>query len=55
MIVAGENPEVVDVRHVDALDLSPYAIPGAKDLTLEEVEARHHEISRDRNAVLSCT
>jgi membrane protein DedA with SNARE-associated domain len=55
MIVAGENPEVVDVRHVEALDLSPYAIPGARYLTLAEVEARHHEIPRDRDVVLYCT
>ena len=46
---------IVDVRHRSDFDTEPSIIPGALYMTTEELEARHHEIPRDRDIVLYCT
>lgn len=50
-----EDTLVVDVR--DRLDFEAElsVIPGALHLKTEELEARHHEIPREREIVLYCT
>ncbi len=52
---AGEALVLVDVRHSIDFETDPAIIPGALHLTPEELEARHHEIPRDREIVLYCT
>ena len=52
---AGDPITIVDVRHPVSLELDPEGIPGSLNLTLEEIEYRHHEIPRDRDIVLYCT
>ncbi|HEV8439660.1 MAG TPA: VTT domain-containing protein [Methylomirabilota bacterium] len=52
---AGEDVLVVDVRHRVDFEGQPEIIPGALHLMIEELEARHHEIPRDRDIVLYCT
>ena len=51
----GEDVMVVDVRDRLDFETEPSIIPGALHLTVEELEARHHEIPRDREIVLYCT
>lgn len=52
---AGELLAIVDLRHPADFQLAPYTLPGAIRLAPAEVERRHHEIPRDREAVLYCT
>jgi membrane protein DedA with SNARE-associated domain len=52
---AGEDMMVVDVRHRVDFEAEPSIIPGALHLTTEDLEARHHEIPREREIVLYCT
>jgi len=52
---AGEDLMIVDVRHPIDFDSEPAIIPGALHMTTEELEARHHEIPRNRDIVLYCT
>jgi membrane protein DedA with SNARE-associated domain/rhodanese-related sulfurtransferase len=50
-----EPVTIIDLRH--SLDFlpSPYVIPGAIRIPLEELEKRQSEIPRDREVVLYCT
>ncbi len=50
-----EDVMVVDVRHRVDFEGEPTIIPGALHLMIEELEARHQEIPRDRDIVLYCT
>ncbi len=52
---AGEDMMLVDLRHRVEFEAEPSIIPGALHLTTEELEARHHEIPREREIVLYCT
>lgn len=52
---AGEEIEIVDVRHSVDFEAQPSTIPGARHITVEEFENRHQEIPRDREVVLYCT
>ncbi len=52
---AGESLVIVDLRHALDFEAEPTIIPGALHLATEELEARHHEIPRDREIVLYCT
>jgi membrane protein DedA with SNARE-associated domain len=54
-IAGGESVEIIDVRHDEALESAPYAIPGARFLSMDELEARHGEIPRERDVVVYCT
>jgi len=51
----GEAVMVVDVRDRIDFDAEPSIIPGALHLSIEELDARHHEIPRERDIVLYCT
>jgi membrane protein DedA with SNARE-associated domain len=51
----GEDVMVVDVRHRVEFESEPTIIPGALHLMIEELEARHQEVPRDRDIVLYCT
>ena len=46
---------VVDVRDRIDFDAEPVIIPGALHMTIDELDARHHEIPREREIVLYCT
>jgi hypothetical protein len=52
---AGEEMMLVDLRERVDFEAEPSIIPGALHLTTEELEARHHEIPREREIVLYCT
>ena len=51
----GEAMLVVDLRNRIDFEAEPEIIPGALHLTVDELEARHHEIPRERDIVLYCT
>ena len=55
MLDGGLDVMVVDIRDPLDFESEPAIIPGALHLTTEELEARHHEIPRDRDVVLYCT
>lgn len=55
MLDAGEKVMVVDVRDRVDFDAEPLIIPGALHFSVEELEARHGEIPREREIVLYCT
>ena len=55
MIVAGEDPVILDVRHELAIDALPFAIPGALFITLEELDQRHQEIPPEKEVVVYCS
>lgn len=50
---AGEALVVVDVR--SALESDADAVPGALRIPLEDLEARHNDIPRDRDIILFCS
>jgi membrane protein DedA with SNARE-associated domain len=52
---AGEDMLLVDLRHRVDFEAEPIIIPGALHLTTEDLDARHHEIPREREIVLYCT
>src|SRR2546425_4940129 len=52
---AGENPIILDLRSVAELERDPSLIRGARHMTIEELQARHHEIPRDRDIILYCS
>jgi rhodanese-related sulfurtransferase/peroxiredoxin len=49
-----EPLEILDLRHGFDLRLEPVQIPGARQIPMEEIELRHHEIPRDREIILYC-
>jgi hypothetical protein len=55
LVLAGGEPVIVDVRHALSMEMLPFTIPGARFLTLEELDQRHHEIPRDRDVILYCS
>lgn len=52
---SGERIEIVDLRHAIDFEADPETIPGATRIPVEEFDARHAEIPRDREIVLYCT
>ncbi len=52
---AGEMIEIVDLRHALDFEAQPETIPGANHIPVEDFDARHEEIPRDREIVLYCT
>jgi membrane protein DedA with SNARE-associated domain len=54
-LTAGENISIVDLRQPMDIEASPQMIPGALRIAMEEIEARHREIPRDRDVVLYCS
>ncbi len=55
LIVNGRDPAIVDARSAPALDVLPVVIPGARLISLDEIDARHGEIPRDRDVIVYCT
>lgn len=55
MLDADEEIEIVDLRHSLEFEAEPYSLPGAVRIPVEEIDARHHAIPRDRDIVLYCT
>lgn len=55
MITAGGEVAVVDLRHELEVEHDKVKLPGAIRMTLNELDARHNEIPRDREVVLYCT
>jgi len=51
----GEAVVIVDLRHSLDFEAEPITIPGALQLSPDELEQRHQEIPRDRDIVLYCT
>lgn len=55
LIDEGAEPIIADLRRASDLSFSPWVIPGALAITIEELQNRHQEIPRDREVVLYCT
>ena len=51
----GDDLIVVDVRDRIDFETEPTIIPGALHLSIDELDARHREIPREREIVLYCT
>lgn len=54
MLDDGHEPVIVDLRRPLDRQASPYSIPGALWMAVEDLEHRHHEIPRDRDVILYC-
>ena len=54
-LTAKENISIVDLRQPMDIEAFPQMIPGALRIAMEEIEARHGEIPRDRDVVLYCS
>jgi membrane protein DedA with SNARE-associated domain len=54
-LTAGETISIVDLRQPMDIEAFPQMIPGALRIAMEEIEARHGEIPRDRDVVLYCS
>lgn len=52
---AGEEVVVVDLRHSIDFEGEPMTIPGALQLSPDQLEQRAHEIPRERDIILYCT
>ncbi len=55
MLDDGLDVMVVDVRDRLDFEVEPAIIPGALHLSIDELEARHREIPRERDIILYCT
>jgi membrane protein DedA with SNARE-associated domain len=54
-VESGQAPVVVDVRTAAARQSDPRRIPGARVITVDEVDARVAELPREREIILYCT
>ncbi|MGH7834429.1 MAG: VTT domain-containing protein [Candidatus Binatia bacterium] len=54
-LAAGVEVLIVDLRQPLDVEAFPQTIPGALRMAMEELEARHQEIPRDRDVVLYCS
>ena len=52
---AGEQPVIIDLRHPLDVLTDPRTLPGALQISPEDLETRNSEISRDGEIVLFCT
>jgi len=52
---AGEDLLILDLRDALEFEIEPRTIPGAFQLSIEELEEQHQKIPRDREIVLFCT
>jgi hypothetical protein len=52
---AGEDLLILDLRDALEFEVEPHTIPGAFQLSIEELEEQHHRIPRDREIILFCT
>ncbi len=54
-LTAGDETFIVDLRQPIDVEVLPQKIPGALRIPMEDIEARHAEIPRDRDVVLYCS
>lgn len=54
-IDGGEEVLIVDLRHSVDFEAEPAVIPGAVHLDMEDLDAAHDAIPRDRDIILYCT
>jgi membrane protein DedA with SNARE-associated domain len=54
-LAAKDEMVILDLRHPLDVEAFPQMIPGALRIGMEELEARHQEIPRDRDIVLYCS
>lgn len=52
---AGEDIAIIDLRTALDVAATPYAIPGSRWITVEELEEHRSEIPRDREVVVYCS
>jgi membrane protein DedA with SNARE-associated domain len=52
---AGEDILILDLRDAFEFEMDPRTIPGAFQLSIEELEEQHQKIPRNREIVLFCT
>jgi membrane protein DedA with SNARE-associated domain len=52
---AGEHPMIIDLRHPLDVLTDPRTLPGALQISPEDLETRNREITRDGEVVLFCT
>ena len=52
---AGEHVDIIDLRHPLDVLTDPRTLPGALQISPEDLEARNGEITRDGEIVLFCT
>jgi membrane protein DedA with SNARE-associated domain len=52
---AGERPVIIDLRHPLDVLTDPRTLPGALQISPEDLDARNGEITRDGEIVLFCT
>ncbi len=52
---AGEDIEIIDVRHSLDFEAEPFTIPGATYIAAEQFEEGHAQVPRGREVVLYCT
>lgn len=55
LILAGEVPYIVDLRHPLDFLVDPRTVPGAVRISPDEIEAHSEVIPRDRDVILYCT
>jgi len=55
MIQSGEEYAIVDLRHAREVEAEGAKLPGAIQMELSEIEARHDEIPRDKDIILYCS
>jgi rhodanese-related sulfurtransferase len=54
-LATGDKPLIVDLRTPVDVRLTPYALPGAIRLAVEELEQGRVELPRDRDVVVYCS
>lgn len=52
---AGEDLVILDLRSLDELEQDPALIRGARHMNMDDLQARHQEIPRDRDVILYCS
>ena len=53
-MIAGDPLLIVDMRHPGEI-AETKQLPGALRIGIDELDARHHEIARDRDIILYCS
>jgi rhodanese-related sulfurtransferase len=55
LLASDTDVALFDLRNALAIELDPRRIPSAEVMNLEDLDARHEEIPRDREIVLYCS
>ena len=55
LVLAGQQPLILDARSRGAVEALPFLIEGAQPLTLEEIEARQLDLARASEVVVYCS